>query len=163
MDTKIIKKYMYVWLLPLIWAASSLLSLRFPGDEYGLYAASSMAGTWIVFIIKPQGAPHDAVFWLTITTTGIVVMTLAGLWLKFIKIKPWIWFGLYITSAVFFCLYALFSYPSLEKAISKNGSLWAYIFSSLNIGLYASVILSSIWIAIKKQRLKHSQKKQKRQ
>lgn len=36
------------------------------------------------------------------------------------------------------------SYQSIERALGKNGSWWAYIFGSLNLGLYASVILSVI-------------------
>ena len=55
-----------------------------------------------------------------------------------------LWFVLYITLAAVALVVMIGSYPSIEKALSKNGSLWAYIFGSLNLGLYASVILSAI-------------------
>ncbi|MCF7955911.1 MAG: hypothetical protein K9M75_08935 [Phycisphaerae bacterium] len=154
------KKYLYVWLLPFVWGACSLLSLQFPGDEYALYAISSMAGTWIAFVINLQGHPNDAVFWLSITITGMSVMALLGLWLKFIKLKPWVWLCIYIIAAIIICITTIFSYPSLEKALSKNGSYWAYIFSSLNMAMYASVILGSIAAGIKKTANKISAKKE---
>jgi uncharacterized membrane protein len=55
-----------------------------------------------------------------------------------------LWFVLYITLAAVILAITINSYPSIERALSKNGSWWAYILGSLNLGLYASVILSVI-------------------
>ena len=138
------KKYLFVWLIPVLWSASSLLSLNWPGDEYGLYAVSSLAGTWIVFLVKPGGSPHDMAFWLPITVCGILVMSICGFVLSLLKASLKVWIPVYLLSAVALCVLAVCSYPSFEKAMSKNGSLWAYIFSSMNIGLYVSVIFTAI-------------------
>jgi len=138
------KKYVYVWLLPLCWSACSLLSFRFPGDEYAIYAVSSMAGTWAVFLLNIQGDIHKFAFRGTITTAGIIVMLIVGFILAKLRVKMKLWFVLYITLAAVILAITINSYPSIEKALSKNGSWLAYIFGSLNLGLYASVILSVI-------------------
>ncbi|HUS72500.1 MAG TPA: hypothetical protein VMY06_05485 [Sedimentisphaerales bacterium] len=138
------KKYVYVWLLPFFWSICSLVSFEFPGDEYAIYAVSSMAGTWAVFLLNIQGDIHKFAFRGTITTTGIIVMLIVGFILAKLRVKLILWFVLYITLAAVILAITISSYPSIEKALSKNGSWWAYIFGSLNLGLYASVILSVI-------------------
>ena len=119
------KKYVFVWLVPLLWSVCSLVSFEFPGDEYGIYALSSMAGTWMVILFKIQGDIHDFVFRGTITATGAVVMLLAGLILHKLRVKIKLWLVIYILAAVVFFVTALCNYPSIEKALSKNGSWWA--------------------------------------
>jgi hypothetical protein len=138
------KKFVYVWLLPSLWSICSLLSFRFPGDEYGIYAVSSMAGTWAVFLFNIQGDIHKFAFRGTITTAGIIVMLIVGFILDKLRVKLKLWLVLYITLAALILVMTISSYPSIEKALSKNGSWWAYMFGSLNLGLYASVILSVI-------------------
>ena len=44
--------------------------------------------------------------------------------------------------AVLICVATIGSYPSYQRAMSKNGSLQAYIFFSLNIGLYVTCLLT---------------------
>jgi len=134
-------KYIYVWLLPLVWAACSVLSFRFPGDEYALYAISSMIGTWVVMVIDMPGDIHHPAFWISITVTGAIIMSLVGLGMSVLRTKIKLWLILYIVASVIFFIVTLSSYPSIEKALSKNGSWWAYIFSSLNMGMYVSVVL----------------------
>lgn len=138
------RKHIFVWLLPFLWAVCSVMSFRFPGDEYGLYAISSMVGTWIVMVVDMPGDIHHPAFWISITVTGAIIMSLAGLVLSLLRAKIKLWLILYIAAAVLFFAVALSGYPSIERALSKNGSLWAYIFSSLNMGLYASVVLCGI-------------------
>ena len=73
-----------------------------------------------------------------------IVMLIMGFILAKLRVKMKLWFVLYITLAAVILAITINSYPSIEKAMSKNGSWWAYIFGSLNLGLYASVILSVI-------------------
>ena len=138
------KKYVYVWLLPLLWSICSLLSFQFPGDEYAIYAVTSMAGTWAVILFKIQGDIHDFAFRGTITITGAIVMLTAGILLAKLRVKMRLWFVIYIIAAVVFLVVSLSNYPTIEKALSKNGSWWAYILGSINMGLYVSVVLSMI-------------------
>ena len=71
-------------------------------------------------------------------------MLIASFILAKLRVKIKLWLVLYITLAALILVMTINSYPSIEKALSKNGSWWAYIFGSLNLGLYASVILSVI-------------------
>jgi hypothetical protein len=103
-----------------------------------------MVGTWIVMVVDMPGDIHHPAFWISITVTGAIIMSLAGLVLSLLRAKIKLWLILYIAAAVLFFAVALSGYPSIERALSKNGSLWAYIFSSLNMGLYASVVLCGI-------------------
>lgn len=103
-----------------------------------------MAGTWAVFLLNIQGDIHKFAFRGTITATGIIVMLIMGFILDKLRVKMKLWIVLYITLAALILVITISSYPSIEKALSKNGSWWAYMFGSLNLGLYASVILSAI-------------------
>ena len=138
------KKFPYIWLLPLAWSVCSFLSFQFPGDEYGLYAASSIVGVWIMLIVDMPGDIHHPAFWMSITAAGAAAMTLIGWGLSALKVKLKMLLIIQICAAMTFFLLAVFSYPTIAKALSKNGSWFAYIFSSLNIGLYAAIILSGI-------------------
>ncbi len=61
----------YVWLVPLLWAGCSLIHFRFPGDEYGLYAFSSIAGSWIAILVS-FGDIHNPMIPISIAVTGAV-------------------------------------------------------------------------------------------
>lgn len=65
-----------------------------------------------------------------------------------LRIRRVLWAVLYGAGGIAaFCL-MLGSYPSIEHAVSKNGSLWAYGLLALNLGLYASIGLSTILTCI---------------
>ena len=138
------KKYIYVWLLPLVWSVCSFLSFQFPGDEYMLYGISSIIGTWVVMVIDMPGDIHHPAFWMSITATGAIIMALIGLGMSVLRVKIKLLLILQVSVAAILFMMIVASYPSIEKALSKNGSWFAYIFSSLNMGLYVAVILSGI-------------------
>jgi hypothetical protein len=129
----------YTWLLPLIWAGCSLVHFRFPGDEYGLYALASAAGTWIAFIF-PFGDIHNPAMPLSIAVTGALVMAAAGYVMDRLRICRLFWAIGFAVSAAALLGMSIHAYPSVEKALSKNGSWQAYILFSVNMGLYCSVM-----------------------
>ena len=149
------KQTFYIWMIPLIWAIFSILQFREPGDDYGLYAFSSFVGVWILFLTR-QGDVHSLIFPLSITLAGTIVMLLIGLWMDKVRIRKIIWIAIYIISVLAIFYISINAYPSIEHALSKNGSWWAYIFFSINMGLHVSILLSffgkgigSIWKKIK--------------
>ena len=144
------KKYLYLWLIPLLWSASSLFSFNFPGDEYAIYSISSIAGSWFVMIFPIGGDIHDFVFRGTITAIGAIVMLIIGLLMSKLKVNFKLWLLFYLIASIAIFLLSINSYPSIERALSKNGSYWAYIFGSLNLGLYISIIFSLITAFAKK-------------
>ena len=59
--------------------------------------------------------------------------------------------GAYIVASVGWFAWMLWQYPTLERAIGKNGSISAYAYCAANLGLYASALLflvggTSIWM-----------------
>jgi hypothetical protein len=50
------------------------------------------------------------------------------------------WAALYIVASVAVLAGGLLSFPSLERAIAKNGSISAYAFCAANLGMYVSVL-----------------------
>lgn len=134
-------KPFYTWLVPLLWAGCSLLSFRFPGDEYAMYAISSIVGVWIGFLV-PFGDVHSLFFPLSITLAGGLVMGVVGLLMDLARLRKIVWGVLWVAAALLIFVLSVNAYPSIEKALSKNGSWWAYVFTSINIGLYVSILLS---------------------
>ena len=131
----------YIWILPLLWASCSLIHFQFPGDEYGMYGISSIAGLWIAFIVR-LGDQHNPMFPVAIALAGAIVMSVIGFLMDRIRIRKTIWAILFVVAALAVFVMSIKSYPTIERALSKNGSWWAYVFFSLNVGLYFSVLLS---------------------
>ncbi len=63
------KRLSYTFLLPALWGVCSFLGYFHPGDEYGLWALSSMAGIWIAYFIK-IGDIHNLMIPAGIALTG---------------------------------------------------------------------------------------------
>lgn len=133
-------KWYFVFVLPVVWGGFSLLQHRFPGDEYGLYAVGSIAGVWILFFV-PDGDVNSVLFPLRIALAGMAVMAFAGLILDLLKAHRIAFWCLWVVGVVALFLIDILSYPSLERAIAKNGSLWAYLLAAANLSLYASGLL----------------------
>jgi hypothetical protein len=68
-------------------------------------------------------------------------MAVVGLLLDLLRAPRRLWAGLVIVAAIAFCIVSVSSYPSYRKAMSKHGSLQAYVLFSLNMGLYAACAL----------------------
>lgn len=129
----------FVWLLPLLWAAIARASFAHPGDEYGLFAVSSLAGTWPLMSGLIQ-VPLDSLF-ARVCVVGVPVLAGAGLLLDLLGASRRVWLALWAALAVMILAAALNGYPTLERAIAKNGSLAAYIFFSLNFALTIAALV----------------------
>jgi len=135
------KRRFFVWLLPVLWGACSLIHYRFPGDEYGMYGISSIVGLWTIFIIK-VGDSNNPMFPISIALAGAIVMTGVGWFMDWMRIWKKLWVITFAICAIGVFAISILSFPSIERALQKNGSLWAYILFSINIGVYLSVIFS---------------------
>ena len=133
-------RFFFVIVLPVIWATAALTSYFHPGDEYGLFLVSSLAGSWVCFLIPDVGHLRD-VLWL-ILLIGAAVLGVLGFLMDRLRMSRRLWgvmFGLCFLAILFL---GLMEYPSLDRAISKNGSIIAYAAGACNIGLYFSVVIS---------------------
>ncbi len=61
-----------------------------------------------------------------------------------IRSRPSRWAIVFMTTMLLIFASMLRSFPSLQRAIAKNGSLWTYVLSATVLALYVSVILCII-------------------
>ena len=59
-------------------------------------------------------------------------------------VRKLLWATLFVFFFGIILFWSINTYPTLEKALRKNGSWWAYIFFSINIAIYISVLLSAM-------------------
>jgi hypothetical protein len=122
-------------LLPVTWTVLCVLGFEHPGDEYGLWGFSALAGTWIVRFVdfaSPMG-PRDLVPW--VAAAGAATMLAVGHALDRLRVRWWMWAGTALVIAPALGYAELMSYDSWQRAIARNGSLSAYVYFSLNLGL----------------------------
>jgi hypothetical protein len=135
-------KLFYAIVLPVIWVVAAVVSYSHPGDEYGLFVFSSIAGSWVCFFIRNIGHLSD-VLWLIIVA-GVTVVANFGLLMDRLQVSRRVWGTLFVLCFVLVLVLSLRQYPSLDRAISKNGSITAYVAGAWNMGLYLSILSSLI-------------------
>ncbi|MGD2094355.1 MAG: hypothetical protein PVH77_05035 [Phycisphaerales bacterium] len=133
----------YSWLLPVIWGVCSYLHHYYPGDENGMWLISSIAGLWIApFAFLGEVSKEAAAGGIAVA--GALVMLAIGIAMDFFRVRKLLWTIIFVICSLAVFAAAIFSFPSIQRAISKHGSIWAYVFFSINIGIYISIILSAI-------------------
>ena len=83
------------------------------------------------------------VLWI-ILLTGVSVLAALGFVMDRLRISKRIWGTLFGLCFVIVLVLSILQYPSLDRAIRKNGSITAYIAASCNVGLYLSIVLAFI-------------------
>jgi hypothetical protein len=137
----------YIWVLPALWAGCALAQYRFPGDENAFAVVSSIPALWAALFFFAARVPKESIPVLVILA-GVPVMAGIGWVMDRVRVRKALWAGLWLAIGLAVLYLMLRSFPSLERAISKNGSLWAYILLSASLGLYLSVPLSMVLTSI---------------
>lgn len=127
--------------LPLLFAALAYGGYRHPGDEYGLCGVGSIAGFWFVMVFGDQGSIEQIVTRGIIA--GAITMFLLGWVLDALRVRRRWWLPLWLLIAATICYTSIASFPSYQRAMSKNGSIWSYFFFSANFGLLISVLIAA--------------------
>ncbi len=135
-----LSRWFYRLTLPAVWLSATLVSWHHPGDEYGLFLVSCLPAMWIV----PFANVTHFLGALPILVAGSATMSLVGCWMDRLHVGRTVWIALLVCGAVAFVLCALGEYPSYPRAIAKNGSLIAYMAAATNLGLYLSVIVTTV-------------------
>lgn len=143
------RKWFYVWVVPLVWAACSFFGFEYRGDEYGMYAVSAMPGVWLMLLTRYDNI-HSPLFPLMIVLGGAPILAGFGAIMDWLRVRKWLAAGLWVIAAVTLVYFMLSAYPSLERAIRKNGSIWSYIVAATSAGLYVSVLLSIARTAVQR-------------
>jgi hypothetical protein len=141
----------FLWFLPLLWGVCSYVHHSYPGDENAMWLLSSTAGLWVTPFAFLGGA-SKAVIALYVAVAGAAVMSVIGFAMDRFHIRKALWIVLFLMGALAIFGAAIMSYPSIEWAINKNGSWWAYILFSINIGIYLSIILSAMLTGVSRVR-----------
>jgi hypothetical protein len=130
-------RHLLVWLVPALWTACAFGSWRHPGDEYGLLGVSMLISIWLVILIHSNNLSQAI---LPLMAAGALPMVVFGFLLDRLPVSRRWWAAVYIVASVALFAWGLSSFPSLEKAVAKNGSISAYAFCSANLGMYVSVL-----------------------
>ena len=132
----------YTIALPAIWATAAVTSYFHPGDEYALFAISAIAGSWVCFCMENIGHLRD-VLWI-IVATGIIILAILGFVMDRLRVSKRLWGALFGLCFIAILILSFCQYPSLDRAIRKNGSVTAYVAGACNLGLYLSIMLAFI-------------------
>lgn len=132
----------YERVLPIVWAITAVVSFFHPGDEYALFFYSTIISSWVCAFLQQLDHPRDVVG--IVMVVGIVILGVIGFVMDKLRVSKRLWGLLFVSSFAILLAYSLLQYPSLERAIGKNGSITAYVAWAVNIGLYLSIVLSLI-------------------
>ncbi|MCU0784840.1 MAG: hypothetical protein MUF81_12520 [Verrucomicrobia bacterium] len=73
-----------------------------------------------MFILRPE--LQNPLLPVSVAAAGALVLALAGGLLAWLRVRKALWTGLFAVSATAILFLMLRSFPSLERALAKNGS-----------------------------------------
>jgi hypothetical protein len=132
----------FLLVVPILWSFVSVIHFRFPGDEYGLWVISSIAGSWVLMVVPGVGDINQPWIRSSVAGAGALVMAVFGCVLCWLKVRILFWLVLWLMSALTWLGFMLSGYPSLERALAKNGSWWAYLLSAALMAAYTAILIS---------------------
>lgn len=135
-------RWFFVGYLPVVWTTVAWINFFHPGDEYGGFAASSLAGLWILLVFDFSGNIKHA--FPPVLLAGAATVSIFGWLLDKLRAPRPLWGVLFALVAVSLFCWSFFSFPSVERALAKNGSYEAYILPSMNLGLYAATLATFV-------------------
>jgi hypothetical protein len=103
-----------------------------------MFAVSVLASIWLALVLD---FGHLSEVYLLLIAAGALPMASFGFILDRLPVSRRLWSPFYIVASVGWFVWMLWQFPTLERAIAKNGSISAYAFCASNLGLYASVLL----------------------
>jgi hypothetical protein len=133
------RQLLFRWLLPVSWAALSLLGFSHPGDEYTLFLLGALAGVWVVFLTGDPGSAGSLL--PLVLGAGVVVMLLFGWMLDRLRAELWLWVGSLLVAGAIAGYVLLQGYADFEAALQKQGSLLAFLACGLQLGGYAAILV----------------------
>lgn len=137
------KRAFYIFVLPIVWISVSFVSYFYPGDEYGIYVISNIIGVWPFFIFQPE--IYSLLTPAIVACVGGFIMVIVGFGMDKLRVHRRFWCGAWGVFTILLFIFAISQYPSIQKALSKNGSWTAYIAGAMNMGLYLSVVISVLF------------------
>ncbi|MFV1969055.1 MAG: hypothetical protein ACC628_26845 [Pirellulaceae bacterium] len=103
-----------------------------------MFVVSVLASIWLAFLLDTG---HLSEVYLLLIAAGALSMAGLSFILDRLPVSRRLWSAFYIVASVGWFVWTLWQFPTLERAIAKNGTISAYAFCGANLGMYASVLL----------------------
>ena len=103
-----------------------------------MFIVSILASIWLAFLLD---FGHLSEVYLLLIAAGALPMAGFGFILDRLPVSRRLWSAFYMVASLGWFVWMLWQFPTLERAIAKNGSISAYAFCAANLGLYVSVLL----------------------
>ena len=143
------KQVFYTWFIPVLWTSIFILSFFHPGDEYGLFAFGTLAGSWIAFLHQFEPLVKALLFsWLA----GIFILGILGFVMDILRVRKKVFTWLFIIGVVilYIMVFEWFHSFNFEKMLRKDCSAFALVFFASNWSLYITVIICCVATGIKR-------------
>ena len=138
-------KKKWVWVLPALWVVVTVGSFFHSGDEHGCFALGQAAFVWVFYVANHFGAESLADNLAYLLPAAVVILALAGRLMDILRIKFRAAGVVYFVFSVSVLFWMLHSFESIEAVRYKHRTLLAPVFTSLNIGLYGSILFLLSW------------------
>ncbi|NLD61581.1 hypothetical protein GX645_03915 [Candidatus Sumerlaeota bacterium] len=143
------KRYLYVWLLPLLWSVCSLLSYYyFPGTDKFMWLVGSLAGFWWVLFVR--SVVEFGAWWIPYVTVlcGAFVMALPGFCLDRYRLNLKVFLAVWWLPFLAVTTQLVMRNGSVAEAVAKHGSFVSFICAGFNLSLIATALLAIAWVYI---------------
>lgn len=132
-------RWFYCWFLPLFHATIAWNNFYYPGDEYaGFFFGGAFEGLWVIALIGDSGSVARSA--VVVVAAGCATIAVPG-WLLDRLRAPFIpWALLLVLSASGLVASYLNAFPTIERALARNGSYEAYILPAINGGLVLATL-----------------------
>lgn len=139
------RRWMYVWLLPLLWCSGSGLSFLFHGDEYGIWAIGSLPAVVLAVRLFDLGDTRE--FLLSVLLVGGLLMTAIGFLMAWLRVPPLL-AGLSFGISGFCIWIVLLLIDQRMPIRTSEHVVVSYYLLAWNLALYVTVLISLAATAI---------------
>lgn len=127
-------------LLPVVFVAACLVSFEYPGDEYGLWIAGHHAGWPGLLLFESVGDIGEWKYRLALAASGAIVFAGIGALLDWMIVARRRFLMLALGLSALLVGWQLMQFPSMARAIAKNGSVQAYVLASIAPGIELAAV-----------------------
>jgi hypothetical protein len=124
------RRLRFLWLLPLLWALVMVGARIHRGDEYGKFLIAALPA-WPLGLLFRELVPWRTTMLVDAWICGIPLLALIGWGMDRARASLGLFLATWLVLAAVMAFAGVREHATLGKAISKNGSLWAYVFSGL--------------------------------
>ena len=130
--------------MPLVWVPTAIRNFEHCGDEYGGFLLGSLPAFWMGPFLSAMSINSPKTMMPPLIVAGALTVLAAGAILDLLRVRWSIWFALWIIIALSFFAQWFGGFPSVERALAKNGSYDTYVVTCTNLGLWLATAVCLI-------------------